>query len=262
MSFTILEFMEIYTINEKTEVVITETADSCALFGAIRFANLAQQAILQHGSFSVALSGGSTPKKMYEYITGPIHVSRIDWSKVNLFWSDERAVPKDHADSNYNMAMQFFKNSPCDQAKVFRMKADEKDLDQAAQEYEMLIKKHCYEERFDLVLLGLGQDAHTASLFPHTKALSVTDRLACPNFVPLHNRWRLTLTFPCINQASKIIVLACGKDKGLPLRNIIAGVQDPDRYPAQKLGAGTGSVLYIIDQGAATAAADKTATSA
>jgi len=247
--------MEIYPINETTEVVIADSADAAAVFGAIRFISTAQQAIAQHGSFSVALSGGSTPKRMYEAITSQTNISRIDWSKVNIFWSDERAVPQDHVDSNFHMAMQYFSKAPCNLAKIYRMRADEKDLAKAALEYEQLIKSRCYEERFDLVLLGLGQDAHTASLFPHTKALDITNQLVCENFIPSLNTWRMTLTFSCINQANKILVLAYGKDKGLPLKNIIVGKRDPYLYPAQKLGNGVGSVLYIIDQAAADEAA-------
>ena len=245
--------MQIQKIDQNTKIAVSETPESAAFYGASCFIDQALEAIAQKGSFSAALSGGSTPKRMYEHIASSERVSLIDWSKIALFWSDERAVAETHADSNYRMAMQYFGTSPMNQAKIFRMKADAQDIEQAARDYEELIRQHCTNGCFDLVLLGIGQDAHTASLFPHTKGLDVTDRLVCANFVPQMNTWRMTLTFPCINQASRIIVLACGKEKGLPLKNIFHGPKNPHLYPAQLLGSGTGSVLYIIDQAAEAA---------
>jgi len=240
--------MEMYPINRKTEILVCETVDDAYTFGAIRFVNLAVKAITEHGSFSVALSGGSTPKRMYELISTIGSKDRVNWSKVNLFWSDERAVPETDANSNYAMAMHYFSKPPFNTARVFRMHADSKDLELAAHDYERLIRQHCYEERFDLVLLGLGADCHTASLFPQTKALEISDRLVCPNFVPQLNTWRMTLTFSCINQADKNLVLVTGKEKADALRNVFTATPDVMLYPAQRLGTGLATVLYITDQ--------------
>src|SRR5207253_1775325 len=120
---------------------------------------------------------------------------QLDWSRVNIFWSDERAVPPDHPDSNYAMAMHYFGKEPLDLSKKFRMPADEADLQKAAADYERQIKKQCFGECLDLVLLGIGDDGHTASLFPKTEALHVEDKLVTANFVPAKNSHRMTLTF-------------------------------------------------------------------
>ncbi len=247
--------MEMYPIKDKVEIMILENKETACMFAAIRFVNIARKAIAFHGSFSVALSGGSTPAKMYEILTTHELHNRVNWSKVNFFWSDERSVPATHSDSNYAMAMQYFSKPPFNQARVFRMAADDANLEKAAKEYESLIQTHCHDQRFDLVLLGLGQDGHTASLFPHTKALEVEDHLACANYIARLNTWRMTLTFSCINQADKILVLVCGKDKGEALHHVLAGESNISLYPAQKLGAGIGSVLYITDKDAGEAAA-------
>ena len=244
--------MQLFTIDDKRELLIMPSDDAAATFAAIRFISLAQQAVAAQGSFSVALSGGSTPKKMYEKLLLPQNAERVNWSRVNIFWSDERAVPQDHPDSNYRMAMHYFGKEPLDEAKKFRMPADENDLQLAALDYEKKIKKYCFSERFDLMLLGIGDDAHTASLFPKTEALHVTDKLVVPNFIPQKDSWRMTLTFPCINESRKIIVLAFGKDKGKALKKVLDPNSDPELYPARNIGEGDSPVLYIVDELAAS----------
>src|SRR5205807_5236969 len=118
----------------------------------------------------------STPKKLYERILQSELAFQVDWAHVNVFWSDERAVPPDSPESNYGMAMHYFCKEPLDTSKKFRMPADERDLNKAAASYEAQIKKYCVQGRFDLVLLGVGEDGHTASLFPNTEALKVEDK--------------------------------------------------------------------------------------
>ncbi len=127
------------------------------------------------------------------------------------------------------------------------MQADAKDIERAARDYSEQIKNNCYDERFDLILLGLGSDAHTASLFPETAALSIENRLVAANFVPKLNVWRMTLTFPCINQADKVMVLAFGKEKAEALNHVFFS-DNPLLYPASQLGKGEASILYVIDQ--------------
>ena len=200
--------MQLFIIDEKRELLIAENEEMATIFAAVRFVGQASQAIKERGSFSVALSGGSTPKKLYEYLKHyPRAESEIDWSKVNFFWSDERAVPLDHPESNYRMAMSFFNKEPFDVARKFPMPAFEEDKEKAAKLYETQIKKFCNDGRFDLVLLGIGEDGHTASLFPGTEALHNEKDLVCSLFVPEKNSYRMTLTFTCINNARKINLL-------------------------------------------------------
>jgi len=253
--------MEFSRIDEKRELLIAETVDLAMTMTAIRFISIAEQAIAEHGSFSVALSGGSTPKLLFEKLLDPEQAAKINWSKVRIFWSDERAVPADHPESNYAMAMHYFSKEPLDEAKKFRMPADELDLGQekgkekekAASDYERQIQKHTFEGRFDLMLLGIGEDAHTASLFPGTQALHVTDRLVVPNFVPQKDCWRMTVTFRCINESRKIIVLAFGKSKAHALQMTLQGKENVEKYPAQGIGQGSTGVLFVVDKEAASA---------
>lgn len=243
--------MQLFPIDTHREVLVAETDTAAITFAAVRFLSIAQRAIAEHNSFSVALSGGSTPKKLYEYLLHSERAKEIDWSHVNLFWSDERAVPPDDPQSNYKMAMHYFSQPPLNAAKVFRMEAEDSDREQAALDYEHLIRTHCFEERLDLVLLGIGDDCHTASLFPGTKALFVEDHLVTPSIFPEKKSHRMTLTFRCINEARKILVLAFGKEKGKALQTVFFGKKDPEKCPAQLIGDNNIPVLFIIDSIAA-----------
>lgn len=243
--------MQLFPIDEKREIAIVDSEENGAIFAAIRFISIGQKAISRHKSFSVALSGGSTPKKLYEKLLLPQYANGLNWSQTKVFWSDERIVPLDDPESNYGMAMRYFSKEPLDESKKFPMYSNEKELVQAAANYEKLIKKQCFEERFDLMLLGIGDDGHTASLFPHTEALKIENALAAPNYVEQKKCWRLTLTYPCINNARNTIVLAYGAAKAHVLKKILLENDDPDTYPAQKIGRGKGTVLFIIDKAAA-----------
>jgi 6-phosphogluconolactonase len=243
--------MRLFALDDRREILVVNSDDGGAIFAAIRFEALARQSIANQGFFTVALSGGSTPKKLYEQLLLPNRAYKINWSKVKIFWSDERVVPPDHPDSNYGMAMHYFSKEPLDEAVKFRMPVDEKDLNKAALHYENKIKKECFDGRFDLVLLGMGEDGHTASLFPHTKALKITDRLVAPNYVPQKNTWRMTFTYPCINDSRKVIIMAYGKAKGEVLRKVFAADAKPEDYPTAKIGKGDAPALFIIDEAAA-----------
>ncbi len=218
----------------KRSLIALDSEDKVIDFCLIHFVDEANFAIDSHQNFTVALSGGSTPKKFYECLTESPEAKALDWSKICLFWSDERSCPPTDPNSNYHMAMQYFSKAPFSKAKVFRMQAERPDRDKAAQEYSDLIKEHCKDGRFDLVYLGIGEDGHTASLFPGTDALTVTNKLVVPNFVPSLNTWRMTLTFKCINDARSIIVLATGSKKTKILHEILDS-KDQSLYPAQKV---------------------------
>ncbi|MCE5294456.1 MAG: 6-phosphogluconolactonase, partial [Chlamydiales bacterium] len=163
---------------------------------------------------------------------------------ICLFWSDERSVPANHADSNYNMAMQFFSKPPFNTAKVFRMEADREDRVEAAADYAENILKYCAGGRFDLVYLGLGEDGHIASLFPGTEALSVKNKLVVANYVPTLKTWRMTLTFQCINEARNIVLIATGPKKTKILHEVLDS-KDQTLFPAQKI-SGRDTPAFIV----------------
>ncbi len=212
----------------------------------------AEESIRDHGYFSLALSGGSTPKAVYQKLAEPINAKKIDWSKVQLFWSDERAVPPFHADSNYRMAMEAgWGRLPLASAQVHRMQA-EGDIEQGALAYENLLKASLKNSAFDMVLLGMGDDGHTASLFPETHGLHVENRLVIANYIPKLNTWRMTLTFDCINASSHIDLYVFGKNKASVVAKVFSTEYQPDLYPVQRVGTPLHKALWIMDKEAST----------
>ena len=220
--------------------------DDAIAFAVEHWIHSAKRAILQKGRFAVALSGGSTPKAIYAEV---IKEKGIDWSKVWLFWSDERAVKPDHPDSNYKMAMEFFSQIPIPPQQIFRMKA-ETEIEKHAKEYEELITRHLDAHLFDLVMLGIGEDGHTASLFPNTKALLEEKRLVVANAVPQMNTRRMTFTFPCINGSSEIAIYALGASKKDIVPKVLhAAIVSP--YPSSRIGTHDHPALWTLDRAAA-----------
>jgi 6-phosphogluconolactonase len=198
----------------------------------------------------IALSGGSTPKPVYEGLAA--QKERMDWSTKSIFWSDERCVPPDHPDSNYRMAhkalLQHIKPY-----EVLRMKG-ELDPQAAAEEYNQQIQLQSPNSplSFDLVLLGMGDDGHTASLFPHTSALN-TDEVNCvANYVPKLDSWRLTLTSPIINHAHHVMFLITGESKANALYEVLHGEYNPQEYPSQLIKPTEGQLLFLVDEKAAS----------
>jgi 6-phosphogluconolactonase len=226
---------------------------------AADFVAVATAAIVERGRCLVALSGGSTPRGMYERLArlGP---GGLDWSRVIVLWSDERSVASDHPESNYRMAHEALLGPlqiPAGQ--VYRMRGEADDIEAAAREYERTLVALTGVQpgqgvpRLDLVLLGLGVDGHTASLFGDTVALGVRDRWVVRNYVAKFTTSRLTLTFPVILGAREIRVLVAGAEKANTLAAVLTGDWDPDRLPAQRLTHATGHVVWLIDQAAAPA---------
>lgn len=226
--------------------IANDTAEAIA-FATEHWIHSAKQAIQQRGKFAVALSGGSTPKAIYQALS---HEKDLDWTKVFLFWSDERSVPPDHPDSNYKMAMESFGKLPIPPHQIFRMKAEE-HREQNAKDYEEKIRHHLGKHLFDLVMLGVGEDGHTASLFPNTEALHVEDRLVVPNYVEAHKTWRMTFTFPCINQSAKIAFYALGASKQTIIPQVL-NAPIVSSYPASKIGTPEHPALWILDKAAAS----------
>lgn len=224
---------------------------------AVRLTELAMESARQGKIFSAALSGGSTPQTLLEILAKPEFAGRIPWESVHLFQVDERCVPPTDPQSNYRMIFRALLGAvPGAAARFHRMKAELDDLDAASAEYESEIKAVLSPPGnglpgFDLILLGLGPDGHTASLFPNSKALSETSRWVCPNYVEKFKMNRLTLTYPVLNAASEVVFLVSGSGKAEILRQVLEEPGRIEQRPAQGIQPARGSVIWYLDQPAA-----------
>lgn len=238
--------------DERRDIVIPGDAEAAIQFSVDQFIDLAKKTILQKGSFSVALSGGSTPKAIYKALSEAPESKNIDWTKVFCYFSDERSVPKDDPENNYHMAMESgLKKLPIPKENIFRMEA-ETDIEAHALEYEKTIIKHIPSHHFDLIMLGMGEDGHTASLFPETHGLKVQGRLVTANYVPQKKTWRMSLTFECINSAKNIAIYVLGSAKASIVKKVLEGPYQPDFYPIQHIGTSEHKALWILDNGASS----------
>lgn len=240
--------------NRRIEVVPSE-ADLVRVAGELVTA-AALVAIAQRSAFRIALAGGSTPRPLYEHLAVDPY---IDWRKWHIFWGDERSVPPTEPESNYAMA----RTSLLDQLEtppglVVRVPA-ELAPDEAALRYEQSVRELVpsfrteetgFVPRFDMIVLGMGDDGHTASLFPYTEALSESERIVVANPVPQLNTSRITFTYPLINAARRILVLVNGEKKAEALRGVISGPYDPERLPIQALNPVDGQIVWLVDEAA------------
>lgn len=231
-------------------VRVYESPEDLAAAAAREFATRAAKAIEERGRFAVVLAGGSTPRTTYEILARD-YAGEIDWRRVHVFFGDERTVPPDHDDSNYRMAREaLLDHVPL--GSVHRMRG-ELPPDEAAAAYEEDLRGFFETEefpRFDLILLGIGADGHTASLFPETSALEVHDRRVVANPVLKLDTTRITLTVPVINAAKSVVFLVAGEDKAPALGEILEGDADPRQYPA-KLVEPSGGPDWMLDRAAA-----------
>ena len=233
-------------------------AMALAARAAEEFTRAAEKAAAERGRARIAISGGSTPKAAFQLMADPAQPwrTRMPWDKLELFWVDERCVPPDHSDSNYRMTREALLDKvPIRPENVHRMEG-ELEPDVAAARYESLLRNTFRLEgaespRFDLLALGMGPDGHTASLFPHTDALHEMGRLVTANHVVQKDTWRITLTWPVINQASSVFFLIGGSDKTEMLRQVFTGPNDPERLPSQLIWPSSGILTLILDQAAA-----------
>lgn len=236
------------------DVRILTNIDAIAKRAAQDFVQSATQAVSEKGSFTVALAGGSTPKALYSLLAGDAALrSQVPWDKMYVYFGDERSVGPDHADSNFRMATEtMLSKVPIKPEQVFRIKGEYKDTEKAAQEYEQVLRTSFkiaegQFPRFDLVFLGIGNEGHTASLFPGTKALDETKRLAVRNWVGKLYTNRVTLTAPAINNAARVIFMITGADKALALKGILEGPYEPEQLPAQLIQPPNGKLLWLVD---------------
>jgi 6-phosphogluconolactonase len=236
------------------ELVIMENPQALAQEAARRFVEHGDRAIADHGVFLVALSGGSTPKAMYEALAEEPYRSAMNWDRTQAFFSDERFVPPDSDESNYHTAhVAMLSKVPIPERNIHKVATVDIGPEESAANYEEGIRRvfHVAESdvpRFDLVLLGIGPDGHTASLFPGTQALTENTRLVVPNYVPKFDSWRITFTYRLINAAGAVAFLSQGPDKAERLRQVYDRQAD---LPAAGVHPSDGTLSFWIDRGAA-----------
>jgi 6-phosphogluconolactonase len=250
----------------KPTIRILPDADQLAHFAARLFLSRLTLTNSIQVQFTVALSGGSTPKKMFEILGNDERLKKqvkygVEFELmeyVHFFWSDERHVPPDHAESNYKLAYDSML-SPLGirEANIHRIKGELEDASETAHEYEAeILRGFPVSEgqlpKFDLIFLGMGSDGHTASLFPGTKALQEEKRLVVSNWVGKFYTDRITMTAPLLNNAACVVFLVSGQDKALPLKAVLEGRYEPQQLPAQLIRPESGKLIWLLDSAAAS----------
>lgn len=236
----------------RREIIVAADKDELTLIAAEKFTDIAAEAIRAEGRFTVALSGGSTPRALYQMLSNK-YAAAIDWPSILFFFGDERNVSPDSLESNYRLANEnLFLPLNIDPGNVFRWKTELLTPNEIAREYETtLTRQFNGPSRFDLILLGMGPDGHTASLFPHTKALNQKNAQAVENWVPQLDTWRFTLTFPAINNAKNIIFLVTGEEKSDTLKIVLENEPICDLFPSQCVKPENGKLTWLVDSAGA-----------
>jgi 6-phosphogluconolactonase len=230
--------------------------DPAKLFlgAAEEFASQATAAVRSRGRFTVALSGGSTPKSLYTLLA---QTPSLPWDKIYFFFGDERHVPPDSPESNYRMVREsLLSKVPIPAASVFRLAGELPDASDAAKAYEQTLRQFFHEPahglpRLDLILLGMGPDGHTASLFPGIPALQEKSRWVISDWVEKFKTDRITLTLPVINNAAVVMFLVSGQDKASTLKEVLEGQQPGELFPSKLIKPTNGQLIWMVDRAAA-----------
>jgi len=238
-------------------VIVHDSLADLQRAGADLIFHEAREAAKARGRFTIALSGGTTPRGLYERLAGdgPWR-SGFPWAGTHVFWGDERHVPRDHPDSNARMAIEaLLSKVPIPPEAIHPIAGEEPNAGRAAELYETTLRTRFGVTqgvpRFDLVLLGMGSDGHTASLFPGTEALQEERRLVVANWVGKLFTERITMTPSVLNEAELVIFLIAGADKALPLKGVLEGPYEPQQLPAQMVRPHHGRLVYLLDRAAA-----------
>lgn len=235
-------------------ILVLSDPSAVANEAAGRFVAAARSALADRGVFSVALAGGATPKAMLELLAEEPFRSRVKWDAVEIYFGDERCVPPDHPESNYAMAhAALLSKVPIDPAKIHRMRG-EIEPNEAAREYGLLLKKNFPDKGIDLVLLGMGDDGHTLSLFPGTAAVDEREHRVvanCAEHSTTGRSWRITMTAPFVNTSGAILVCVTGAKKAARVAEVLEGPRDPQRLPIQLIEPASGKMVWLLDTGAA-----------
>jgi 6-phosphogluconolactonase len=246
-----------FTDMPEPELRIFANLEELSRAAAARFMEFCHERLTRENVFTAALSGGSTPRRLYELLTEPEFAGNIPWGRVHLFQVDERCVPPDHAESNYRMMREaLLDHARIPPSNVHRIQAELVNPDEAAEVYvqqlNMMFRPRRGEfPRLDLVFLGMGPDGHTASLFPGSPALVERAKWVCANFVEKLQANRVTLTYPVLNAAREVIFLVAGHEKAEALRQILEGPHEPERFPSQGIRPSDGRLSWFVDAAAA-----------
>jgi len=239
----------------QTDVRVFPDLPSLSRAAAEEFVERSRGAIHARGRFTVILAGGSTPKTLYTLLgEDPQLKDQIAWDKVHFFFSDERHVPPEHPENNYRMAYRaLLSKIPAPPWNAHRMATELPDAEPVAEYCEEILRQFFRlgpqeVPRFDLVLLGMGADGHTASLFPGSAALQEMKRLAVATWVEVLKARRITLTFPVFNNAEEVLFLVSGPENAEALQKVREGPEDPERYPAQAVQPAQGRRLLFVDR--------------
>jgi 6-phosphogluconolactonase len=238
------------------EIKVLPDPASVAREAADRIVAAAKAAIAAKGRFSIALAGGSTPKASFQLLASDAYRSKVDWPKVDIYFGDERCVAPDHKDSNYLMAKEsLLSKAPIAAENVYRMRG-EIDPEQAAKEYGLLLKQKLGDGGIDLVMLGMGDDGHTLSLFPGTKAVTEREHRVVANYAEnstTGKSWRITMTAPFVNKAAAVLICVTGAGKAGRIRDVLKGPSEPERMPIQLIQPSPGKLIWLLDAPAAAA---------
>jgi 6-phosphogluconolactonase len=242
----------------KTEVKVVTDVSALAQEAAQRLATLAEEAVQARGVFTLALSGGSTPRALYSVLADdPAFRTRLPWNSIHYFWGDERFVPPDHPDSNFGMTSEVLLSSvPVPPQNIHRVHTELGDPEKTAEDYESELRKFFSTPegqfpRFDLILLGLGPDGHTASLFPDSPALNEQTRWVVANWVEKFLSYRITMTLPVLNNGAMVMFLVAGEEKAEVVKAVLGGASDKS-FPAQLVRPSNGELVWLIDKAAAS----------
>ncbi len=233
------------------KLCVLPTPDDVAVAGAGIVAQAAREAVEVRGRFTIALAGGNTPRLLHRKLAAEPFVSQVPWGKVHVFFGDERCVPPSSPDSNFRMACDtLIDHVPIAYDSIHRMQG-EIDPQQAAVDYGRMLKDFFGDGGLDLAILGMGEDGHTASLFPDTEALKEDHHRCMANFVPKLNAWRLTMTAPFLNRSGHVLVLVTGENKAAAAQQALEGEEAPHRLPIQLIQPDIGQLTWLMDAPAA-----------
>ena len=239
----------------KPEIRVFADLEALSRAAADVLVDLSRRAIADRGRFLVALSGGGTPARLYQLLPQPPYREEIPWANMHVFWGDERCVPPDHPQSNYRQAWDaLLKHVPVSPQNIHRVKS-ELTPQEAARDYAAVLKQYAEAPlewpRFDLVLLGMGEDGHTASLFPGSEVEASAPALAVSGHYQGRPAWRVTLTPPVLNAASAVIFLVAGAAKSHTLQQVLDGEYRPRDLPSQRVRPSDGELIWLVDRDAA-----------
>jgi 6-phosphogluconolactonase len=244
-------------VSASAEIRVLTTPQELFAAAAEEVVRAANEAVSQRGRFTIALSGGSTPKSLFNLLASNAKAA-LPWDRTFFFWGDERHVPPTDPDSNYRMVEEaMLSKVPVPPGNIFRMPAENPDAAAAAEAYEKTLRKFFQLEaggvpRFDLILLGMGPDGHTASLFPGTAALQEKSRLVVANWVEKLKTHRLSFTLPVLNAARCVAFLVSGTDKAATLKTVLEEKAPGEQYPSKLVSPTDGRLIWFVDRAAAS----------